>query len=86
MSIVTFDRPGYGRSDPHKTRTLKTYADDLISLADALGIPHFFLVGVSGGGAYSLATAHKYPERVRGICLLGSVGSKGDHPCDYPHV
>jgi pimeloyl-ACP methyl ester carboxylesterase len=70
------ERPGYGQSDPHFNRTLLSFADDMISLADALGVDCFFLVGVSGGSAYSLAAAHTYPERVRGVLLLGTVGCK----------
>ncbi len=77
MAIVMPDRPGYGQSDAHHKRTLLSFADDMVSLANALGVKQFFLVGVSGGGVYSLGVAHKYPERVRGVLLLATVGSKG---------
>ncbi|KAK6152314.1 hypothetical protein DH2020_014949 [Rehmannia glutinosa] len=36
--IVSFDRPGYGESDPHPTQTVKSLAFDIEELADQLGL------------------------------------------------
>ncbi|KAK6126333.1 hypothetical protein DH2020_039905 [Rehmannia glutinosa] len=49
--IVSFDRPGYGESDPHPTQTVKSLAFDIEELADQLGLgSKFYVVGFSIGG------------------------------------
>ncbi|KAK6126323.1 hypothetical protein DH2020_039968 [Rehmannia glutinosa] len=48
--IVSFDRPGYGESDPHPTQTVKSLAFDIEELADQLGLGKFYVVGFSIGG------------------------------------
>ncbi|KAE9465405.1 hypothetical protein C3L33_02686, partial [Rhododendron williamsianum] len=49
--LVSFDRPGYGESDPHPKRTLKSTAFDVEELADQLGLgSKFYVIGNSMGG------------------------------------
>ena len=49
--IVSFDRPGYGESDPDPNRTPKSLALDVEQLADKLGLgPKFYVMGFSLGG------------------------------------
>lgn len=49
--IVSFDRPGYGESDPDPKRTLKSSALDIEELADQLELgSKFYVVGFSMGG------------------------------------
>ena len=49
--VVSFDRPGYGESDPHPKRTIQTTALDMEELADQLGLgPKFYVMGYSMGG------------------------------------
>jgi len=49
--IVSFDRPGYGESDPDPNRTLKSIALDIEELADQLVLgSKFYVVGISMGG------------------------------------
>lgn len=51
MYTVSFDRPGYGESDPDPNRTLKSLALDIEELADQLGLgSKFYVVGMSMGG------------------------------------
>ncbi|CAI0423537.1 unnamed protein product [Linum tenue] len=51
MYFVSYDRPGYGESDPHPSRTVKSQALDIEELADQLGLgPKFYLIGYSLGG------------------------------------
>ncbi|KAF3626218.1 putative diphosphomevalonate decarboxylase-like [Capsicum annuum] len=48
--VVSFDRPGYGESDPHPKRTIQTTALDMEELADQLGLcPKFYVMGFSIG-------------------------------------
>lgn len=62
--IVSFDRPGYGESDPNPNRTVKSMAMDIEELADHLGLgPKFYVVGFSMGGQ-SIWSCLKYiPHR-----------------------
>ncbi len=78
IRLIAADRPGYGLSDPKRHRTLLDWVDDVVHLADALGIWRFSIVGVSGGGPYAAACAFKIPHRlnkVAMVCALGPVVS-----------
>lgn len=77
MRLVAFDRPGYGQSDMHYGRSYRSFVKDLEQLADQLHIDRFFLIGVSGGGPYSWATAAYAPQRVKGILIFSGAGNLG---------
>ncbi|WP_295880520.1 alpha/beta hydrolase [uncultured Thiohalocapsa sp.] len=62
--IIAPDRPGYGDSDHAPGRRLADWADDCAALVGALGLSHFAIVGVSGGGPYALACACHLPARL----------------------
>jgi pimeloyl-ACP methyl ester carboxylesterase len=68
--VVTFDRPGYGRSSPNPNRTVHAVADDALAVADELGWDRFAVAGVSGGGPHALAVAHRAPERSRAVGVI----------------
>lgn len=72
--IVSFDRPGYGESDPDPNRTLKSLALDIEELADQLGLgSKFYVVGFSLGGQ-AIWTCLKYiPHRLAGATLIAPV-------------
>jgi pimeloyl-ACP methyl ester carboxylesterase len=67
--VVTFDRPGYGRSTAQRDRTILSVADDAVAVADAVGWERFPVLGVSGGGPHALALGLRAPERVRALGL-----------------
>jgi pimeloyl-ACP methyl ester carboxylesterase len=73
---VSHDRPGYGGSTPHPGRDVASAAADVASMADALGIRQFAVLGHSGGGPHALACAALLPERV-----LAAVSVSGPAPC-----
>ena len=50
LRLVCVDRPGIGQSTPQKSRTYAGWADDLITIADALGYREFGVTGWSEGG------------------------------------
>lgn len=77
--VLCPDRPGIGRSDPRPGRTLAGWADDMVALADILGIDRFASLGYSGGGPYALAAAAAAPDRVTVAGLIAGVG-----PIDRP--
>jgi pimeloyl-ACP methyl ester carboxylesterase len=72
VCLVTHDRAGYGRSERRRGRSVADEVDDVVTLADVLGIERFGVSGGSGGGPHALACAARLPERVvRVICSVG---------------
>ena len=61
---ITFDRAGYGRSTRRPGRRVADVAEDVRTIADALGIDRFAVTGRSGGGPHTLACAALLPDRV----------------------
>lgn len=74
LHLIAPDRPGYGLSDFQPGRTLADWPDDVVALADALGLTRFAVAGVSGGGPYALACAWKIPDRLTAVGVISSVG------------
>lgn len=73
IRLVTFDRPGFGGSDPAPLHRLPDVAADLVHLLDHLGLDRVAVLGWSGGGPYALAFAALHPTRViRAVSLSGS--------------
>ncbi|KAG8376701.1 hypothetical protein BUALT_Bualt09G0091300 [Buddleja alternifolia] len=74
--IVSFDRPGYGESDPHPTRTLKSLAFDIEELADQLGLgSKFYVIGFSMGGQIGWTCLKYIPHRLAGAALIAPVAN-----------
>ncbi|KAH7854580.1 hypothetical protein Vadar_015555 [Vaccinium darrowii] len=64
LHLVSFDRPGYGESDPHPKRTLKSTAFDVEELADQLELgSKFYVIGNSMGGQLVWACLKYIPHR-----------------------
>ncbi len=72
--LIAVDRPGFGRSDFKKRRTLLDWPEDIGQLADALGLDRFSVAGVSGGGPYALACARHIPERLTAVAVVCGLG------------
>ena len=82
LRLVGVDRPGQGQSSPQKKRTYAGWADDLVTVADALGYEQFGVTGWSEGGPWALAAAaHIDPARLRHVSSIapGSYGAFGDN-------
>jgi pimeloyl-ACP methyl ester carboxylesterase len=69
---VSHDRPGYGGSSAHPGRDVGSVAADVSSIADALGIDQFAVVGHSGGGPHALACGALLPERVLAVVSISA--------------
>jgi len=76
IRLICIDRPGMGLSDFKKNRTLLDWPDDVVELADALGIDKFAVEGISGGGPYVAACAYKIPKRLTSCGIISGVASK----------
>jgi pimeloyl-ACP methyl ester carboxylesterase len=69
VRLVAVDR--CGPSSPG--RTLTSWAADVVSLLDTLGVEHFAVIGWSAGGPHALAVAAVAPLRVSRVALVGSM-------------
>ena len=67
--LIGIDRPGYGASTELPGRQIADWTDDALRVADHLKIDPFFIVGVSTGGGYALATASIASKRVLGVLV-----------------
>jgi pimeloyl-ACP methyl ester carboxylesterase len=74
VRLIAPDRPGYGLSDFKPKRRILDWADDVLELADALGIDRFAIAGISGGGPYVAACAWRIPKRLTGAVIISGVG------------
>lgn len=82
IRLIGVDRPGMGQSSAQKVRSYKGWADDLTTIADALGRREFGVTGWSEGGPWALAAAaHIDPARLRHVSSIapGSYGAFGDN-------
>ncbi|MEW9555438.1 alpha/beta fold hydrolase [Nonomuraea sp. NPDC050783] len=77
VRLITYDRPGFGCSTPHRGRRVVDGAADIAAIADALDLDRFPVFGVSGGGPHALAFAARHPHRVTRVAALASPA-----PCD----
>ena len=72
VRLLSPDRPGIGRSTFKPGRRLLDWPDDVVHLADALGLGHFAVMGWSAGGPYAAVCAAKLGDRVTAAALLSS--------------
>ncbi len=72
--VVAVERPGTGVSTDHRYHRIADFAPDVEVLVDDLGLDRFAVVGLSGGGPYTLAVAQHMPDRVVVATLLGGLG------------
>jgi pimeloyl-ACP methyl ester carboxylesterase len=67
---VSYDKLGYGRSDPATSPVVRRR--ELEAVVDALGLETFHLVGCSNGGQQSLDFTLEHPARVRSLTLVNA--------------
>jgi pimeloyl-ACP methyl ester carboxylesterase len=82
LRLICVDRPGIGQSSRQTTRSYSGWADDLVTIADALGYREFGVTGWSEGGPWALAAAaYIDPLRLRHVSSIagGSYGTFGDN-------
>jgi pimeloyl-ACP methyl ester carboxylesterase len=80
---VSYDRPGYGGSSPHRDRDVASAADYVSCVAEALDIDRFAVVGHSGGGRHALACGALLQERVLGVVSVAGMAPFGAEGLDW---
>jgi pimeloyl-ACP methyl ester carboxylesterase len=80
---ISYDRPGYGGSTAYRDRNVALAATDVSTVADALGVERFAVMGHSGGGPHALACAALLPERVLGVVSVSGLAPFGAEGLDY---
>jgi pimeloyl-ACP methyl ester carboxylesterase len=72
LRLISYDRPGYGRSSRNPGRRVVECVSDVAAIADELELERFAVTGGSGGGPHALAVGAGLPERVTGVlCDVG---------------
>lgn len=74
--VLAPDFVGFGYTDRPEGLALnmKTWVKQLVDFIDALGIEQVDIVGNSFGGGLAINMALDYPDRIRKIVLMGSMG------------
>jgi pimeloyl-ACP methyl ester carboxylesterase len=81
LRTISPDRPGFGLSDFQPGRTILDWTEDVLELADHLGLDDFGVLGLSGGAPYALACASKIPQRLSAVGIISGIG-----PSDAPNA
>ncbi|AYV26988.1 alpha/beta hydrolase [Streptomyces sp. CJ_13] len=81
--LIAYDRPGYGGSERHPGRTVADVAQDVASIADALGLDTFAVAGRSGGAPGALACAALLPDRVTRTAALVPLAPRDAEDLDW---
>src|SRR6195952_2273103 len=84
-TFYRYDARGNGLSDREVPDVkFENFVDDLETVVDAAGVERFPLLGISQGGAISVAYAVRHPERVSHLVLYGgfAVGGKKRAPAE----
>lgn len=82
--MILFDRRGVGLSERLRaTSTPAALADDIAAILAHAGVPRAWIFGSSEGGLGAMRLAIDHPDRVRGLCLFGSL-ARGSAAPDYP--
>jgi len=70
--VIAFDQRWHGRGIQSEHFRISDCADDVVAVADALGVDKFMLVGYSMGGAVAQLTWKRHRARVEGLVLAAT--------------
>ncbi|MGR8949172.1 MAG: alpha/beta fold hydrolase [Gammaproteobacteria bacterium] len=77
FNVLAIDLPGHGLSEGELRSSVESMADFVNAVLDHFGVEDCRLVGHSMGSLVAIETAHRKPERVTQLVLIG---------CAYPMV
>lgn len=70
VRLISVERPGIGLSTHDPEGNYASFANDLASVADALGIGNFYMIGWASGAPYALTAASRLGARVSRLALV----------------
>jgi pimeloyl-ACP methyl ester carboxylesterase len=73
VRLIAVERPGFGWSDHLPGRLITEWPDDVLDLAQALGLARFAVLGMSAGGPYAAVCAARIPERLLGAGIVSGL-------------
>ena len=82
-TLLSVDRPGYGRSDPvsaARWSTVASAADDIAAVLDNLGVEQVGVAGWSAGGRIALALAARRPDLVDRVAVIATPAPDDEVP------
>ena len=71
--LIAVDRPGIGCSSFYSLKSCSQFCEDIVLLADELGLDQFGIMSLGAGGVYGLSLAHMVPERVQIQLFLAGI-------------
>jgi 3-oxoadipate enol-lactonase len=81
--VVALDHRGHGRGiRSRRLFRLADCADDVVALADVLGVDRFIAAGYSMGGPIAQLVWRRHPERVAGLVLCATSRNFAGHPAE----
>lgn len=80
LRLLAIDRPGLGRSNPHPTKTLTTWTDDVRWLVEHRGLGQIATVGFSQGAPFAFALAGS------GVAHAGAIAAGQDDMLSIRHL
>jgi pimeloyl-ACP methyl ester carboxylesterase len=83
VTLLSVDRPGYGRSDPVRTgqwATVAAAADEIAVVLEGLHVDQIGVVGWSAGGRIALALAARHQELVDRVVVMATPAPDDEVP------
>lgn len=83
VTLLSVDRPGYGRSDPVARgcwATVASAADDVAAVLESMSAERVSVVGWSAGGRVALALAARHPQLVERVALVATPAPDAEVP------
>jgi pimeloyl-ACP methyl ester carboxylesterase len=72
--LILWDLPGHGQSEPSTgTLTANNLTKDILAILDAVEAARAVLIGLGAGGLMALQFWRAFPQRVRGLVLIGTM-------------
>ncbi|NOX51464.1 MAG: alpha/beta fold hydrolase [Gammaproteobacteria bacterium] len=72
LTIVAAERPGSGFSDPLEGYGFADIAQEMVTLADNLGVDQISTLGFLSGGAHALTTSALMQDRIKHVMLVAA--------------
>ena len=83
LTLIAYDRPGYGGSSRQRGRRVADCAADVRSLSEVMGFERCVVWGFSGGGPHALACGALLGDLVTAVATIGAPAPLGAPGLDF---